>query len=329
MATILGCNDLHLTHKTPSGRTDHWPTALFAKLEQIRKLAVAIKADAVALAGDLFHTDHVSYQVLVQLIAWAYTLPCPFYVIPGNHDLYHDRLDSIPKTPYGVLVTSLPGLITDVSYQLLPAGDAYVTGVPYPDALTVASFERIPSFVAPVVPKPLLVMAHCFAEPVARDFFGTPVHAYADLAARCPHAGAFLFGHDHADLGVAEIDGRYFINIGALGRGSLTHEEVTRDVAVAIITTAPWHVKLVRLQVSPATEVFDLQLKAAKDREATRVGEFVLSIAGDLSGATPVDFSGRLASLAVADEVRREALAYIARAEQQQFDATVTVEAKP
>jgi len=50
---FVSCNDLHISERNPVSRTDNYQEAIFAKLDQVKKLAVAVKARAVLIAGDI------------------------------------------------------------------------------------------------------------------------------------------------------------------------------------------------------------------------------------------------------------------------------------
>lgn len=58
-------------------------------ITKIAELAVATKADAVVVAGDLFDRDPVDGDHLVRTMEAINDVAVPFVVLPGNHDSHH------------------------------------------------------------------------------------------------------------------------------------------------------------------------------------------------------------------------------------------------
>lgn len=329
------CNDVHLSHRGPQSRTDDWQAAIFAKLDQVATVAHKTKARAVLVAGDLFHhKSRIAYGTVTSLCLWARDLKAAgidVLMIPGNHDEVHDRVDSVPTQPLGVLYAS--GLLIDVSYTAKryratdPTQDVVIVGVPYPDALSLDNFTRAAAVrmretdADAVGGSRAILMAHCFATAEGGTIFGTPVHRYSDLTA-LPF-DIFHFGHDHSDHGVAQAaTGQYFVNIGALSRGSIAKDEVTREPKIALVTfnamtpdNSGIVIRQLKLKVAPPAEVFDLALKAAKDREAGEVEAFVGQLSADLALTGPVSFAARLGTMQLPDTVRTRVQRYLDAAE--------------
>ena len=329
------CNDIHLSHRGPQSRLDDWQETIFGKLEQVAKVAVKVKARAVCIAGDVFHQkSRIAYGTVLRLMRWAFELRrqgIEVLFIPGNHDLVHERVDSLDSQPLGLLKWS--GAFTDVSFapHLLlsrPEEDETppiaVVGVPYPDAMqpdlepfrraAVATFHAMESMPWKTTGGSIL-MAHCFATPEGGTSFGHHVHRYSDLL-DLPF-DVFHFGHDHSDHGVAQAEtGQFFVNLGALSRGTLAQDDLTRDVKIAVVEFGETiTVKQIKLKVAPVTEIFDLALKAQKDRERTQVEAFVGQLSTDLALAGPVSFSERLGTLNLSDTVRARVQQYLDAAE--------------
>jgi hypothetical protein len=127
----------------------------------------------------------------------------------------------------------------------------------------------------------------------------------------------FHFGHDHRDNGVTAIDGKWFINVGALSRGQMSHENIGRDVKCAIVDFGETETKVlqVKLSVRPANEVFDLALKAQKERERDNIEQFVTGLSQDLADISPINFKEKLSTMEVPDQVRKRVVTYIEQAE--------------
>lgn len=315
---LILANDAHLAHKGPATRTDDYQEAIFGKLEQIKRLAVAINATAVLLAGDVFHHKvKVAYGTIYRLMEWCFSLQAQgveVLAIAGNHDEQHDRLDSIPSQPLGLLFKC--GAMKNVAehprhYNTTPAVAVY--GLAYPDAEDPAGFERFRDL--KLSEQGAVLMAHCFATAEGGSSFGEHVHRYADLL-DLPF-NVFHFGHDHSDHGVTTLDGKHFVNIGALARGSLSEPEINRVVKVAIVEFEPHkvHVQQVKLQTAPFMSIFDLQLHEQKVRSKHDIELFVADLSARLDATGPVDLRTRLDTLSLTAEVKRRVLDYLTSAE--------------
>lgn len=330
--------DWHLSHAGPQSRTDDWQEAIFAKLEQVKSAALKLKARAVLMPGDVFHEkSRIPYAVVNRLIAWCFELKkagIVVVVIPGNHDETSHRYESIPTQPLGVLLAC--GAMIDCSFKVVkftdskelvppfdenpdapgphPGSEPFTVGIvgnPYPHATSLDSYPTLP----PHGCHKGILLAHCFASPEGGSYFGERIHSYAELAGN--PFDVFVFGHDHSDHGVYKVDEKFFVNVGALSRGALVKEEINRDVKIGVIDVTQAGVKVaqVKLKVAPAAEVFDLQLKAQKDREHTEIEQFAEKLRVDLAEAGPVSFKERAEKLDVPEAVRQRVLTYISEAE--------------
>lgn len=319
MTRFILLNDIHMAFKGPVTRLDDWPDALFAKLDQVGALARKLGCSGVLIAGDIFHLrSRSTWAIVYRLMEWCLALQrdgIRVLAIPGNHDEVHERLDSVPSQPLGILFKS--GAMEDVSYLAADIGGVHITGIPYPDASDPTNWDKLPT---PAAGAHSIVMAHYFASPKGEQVFTDKYLSYPELT-RFPFE-VFHFGHDHSDHAVSSIDGangrQYFVNVGALGRGALAQDQINRDVKVALVEfgkITETKVQQVKLKVAPAAEIFDLSLKAQKDRERAAVEEFVGQLSTDLATTGRVDFGERLGKLDIPDAVRERVLAYIDAAE--------------
>lgn len=325
--TIVCTNDWHLTARPPMSRTDDYITELLGLLDQIGKVADHVKADAIAVAGDFFHLKgQIPYWLLYHL--WDWCRARTVVGIPGNHDLVHNRLASLPDTVLGFLIRA--GAVCNVSASPNVVGEpgfepVAIYGVPYPIAFELDEWKAAGRYKEEVAQRAgvnirSLVMGHCFATPEGGDHFGEPVLKYRDLAA-LPF-DAFHFGHDHSDHGVRFVNGKPFVNIGALARGTRSKEDLTRDVKCAVLSFREGHpvdVLQIKLDAKPAHELFDLQHHAERAAEETQVQAFVEQLAQDLASsvitAPQQGLDSRVQSLGLPDAVYQRVMQYLAAAE--------------
>lgn len=322
-------SDWHLDSKGPVSRKDNWPDTMFAKLNQLAKLAIHVKAKGIICGGDIFNKDsRVDWRLMTRLLEWCLSLKndgITVYAVPGNHDLKNDRYDSILSQPIGVLFSS--GAVIDVSYNPVvieeSTGDVnpftvVITGIPYPAACSMDAYKGLPT---PVGDKSILV-AHCFATLAGGDYFGEPILKYADLYLH-PY-DVFVFGHDHSDNGVVALQSdpgpiRLFINNGALSRGSISRENIERTVKCTLLelTREKTVAQEIKLNVRPVSEVFDLALKAQKDKEESHVEEFVMRLSHDLVETGDLDIQTRVDRMDLIPEVRKRVKIYITESEKE------------
>ncbi len=323
-------NDVHLSHRGPQSRLDDWQEAIFGKLDQVSKVAKKVGARAVCIAGDVFHhKSRIAYATVLRLMVWAFDLKAAgidVLVIPGNHDEVHNRLDSIETQPIGLLFAS--GAFIDVSFgykayryfepkpgdSAVAGPDVAILGMPFPDAMDLGNYQRIAD-IRKACPAPrALLMAHCFATAQGGTYFGQPIHPYAafnDLP-----FDVFHFGHDHSDHGVAQMGDKFFINIGSISRGSLAMDDLKREPKIALVEFGEAiTVKQIKLKVAPVAEIFDLALKAQKDREKGEVEAFVGQLKDDLAVAGPISFKDRLGTMEIPEKVRTRVQSYLDSAE--------------
>lgn len=314
MPTLVHLNDTHLHPKNPVSRTDDYNEEIFTVLDQVGRIARHFKADAICHAGDWFHkASRVPWPPLVRLLTWASDLKkdgIAILTIPGNHDLEHDRYESLTGLPFGALIES--GLFQNVTQQVVGG----VFGVPWPWASRpVAEWPHV------VPPTAQVVLAHAYATPQGEPQYGQHCHRYEDLAVFAPHVKVWHFGHDHTDHGVWTLaeNGAKFINVGAVARGVLDYDTLTRQVKVAITRLeegAPPQVQQIALKLKPVEAVFDLPLREKKRQEQAEIDAFVAELTGNLSRLMTVDYLALLESLGLEDLVRRTVDSYIQRAEE-------------
>jgi hypothetical protein len=264
MGPILCVNDIHASERPPSSCTaTYWPD-LRDLLWQTVEVARAREVRAVVWAGDVLHhkapgrTGHSLMQDLIRIIQ-AY--PCPVFIVPGNHDLAHDRLDSIEATqPLGVLYLAGARRLEGWAGDNLP-----LYGVPWQQEWSedvirkaLADWERHLFGLT-------LIVTHAPIYPPGREprYEGaevTPARWWADVIADGPFRHGLLYGHIHEPHGVyaADDSALRFCNYGALSRGSLDEYNLEREVGVALWDEGTGF-EFVPLKARPASEVFRLQ----------------------------------------------------------------------
>ena len=311
--------DVHMADRGPESRKDDWPKTVLDKLSQVRAVAEKVRAAAVLDGGDFFHVKSPSRNshALVQMTAEHHAdYPCPVYCTPGNHDCTYGDYAFLPQQPLGVLYS------TGVFKRLYDEHEAVfeqdgvkvrVVGVPYHG--TKYDLDRFRN-IKRGDEHHLVCVAHVLASERGGTMFeGEDIVRYSDLLDTAPDV--LMFGHWHKDQGVTTLGDKTFVNLGSLTRGSLSQDEVERQPACAVLSFMPTgrDIRVVRLKVKPADEVFDVERRQRVESRRMEMDAFVSTLRDTLTQEpSEGGVAGLLAGMAeVPEQVRERALAYLER----------------
>lgn len=343
MFKFIVCGDLHWRGGNPRARRDDYMQALKLKLEEVFKLAIEHQAPVI-IPGDIFNSPNTAWYVVAELIqcfnAFKKRSGLPIITIPGNHDIYGSNLDSVSRTPYGLM--SMIGVIKDVDqYQALDwtgekegeeedddeeaappwvriSGHGYNADTDTPfgtyqfDTVAWAYKEKT---------KPIatihLVHANIMLDPPGID---SMPHTLIDGI--MTDADVIISGHYHPGWGVyRREDGVLFINPGALARTAATASDLTRQVGVVLLEVhedgrcgAEW---IPLESAKPGEEVLSREhLEAIEEREE-RIQDF-LELLAEEGQARFLEMSEIIEDIAERDrlpaEVKAEALRRLSEA---------------
>lgn len=286
---VILVGDLHLSDRAPSSRTETYTDDLFDKLEEVNNIAVEVQAKAIIFAGDLFHIKSPtrnSHRLVLRFINWAKSAPCEVMAVAGNHDISYDRYDTLSSgQPLGVVFAS--GAVKELVgwTDSLP-----IYGLPWlqhwDDENEVMSalcewHNRSDGFSS----KSLVVTHAPFFPPGKEppyEFF--PTTRFSELLGA---EASVFYGHIHDPHGVYKVNSVNFCNNGALSRGSLTENEVTRGIYVTVYDFDTGVFSSVPVPHKLAEEVFLIE-EVTERRQLIRdsgdfiesLGETVLSVTG-------------------------------------------------
>lgn len=311
--------DVHVSDKSPASWKGDYPSEVWASLEQVGMLTKRHDIRAVLDGGDYFHVKAASRNphALVRKTAEIHRkYGCPVYCVEGNHDLAYNNLDSIPKQPLGVLYAA--GIFETLREVVFEDGPlrVRVVGVPYSPFRTLEELRGIQK-------KPgddfLVAVVHQLAgenpSPTVEDFFGEPVFRYEDLVTP-DGPDCWNFGHWHRDQGIVQVQGKTFVNQGALSRGALVRENLERTPKATLLEFTPSGLVTLScpMDVSPPDQVFDLERKERQDREGKEIESFVATLQASVDYDPALSIEANLQSMSFARDVRDLALSYLERA---------------
>lgn len=115
---VLYFTDAHIKGATPSGRSDIYYIAILKKLLEIEGVIKKEKIDFVIIGGDLFDIPNVSLRIYSLVARLILKWNSKVFVIPGNHDVFGQSVDSLEHTSLGALASS--GVVTVVTKAISP-----------------------------------------------------------------------------------------------------------------------------------------------------------------------------------------------------------------
>jgi hypothetical protein len=281
-AAIVG--DIHLADRPPSIRTESYAEDILEKLSYIVQKTKELDCDVLVLNGDVFHIKSPSRNShrLVQSTAEILTsVGIPVEIVPGNHDLSNDRLESLKSQPLGTLAKA-----KGINLLIGPQRDGLpLFGLPYlhdwvielpkwmrkyttwADQQKAEDFEFYP-----------LMATHAPIFPVGED----PPYEYigSDDWARMMINGDCTYGHIHDPHGAycpVEDVAVTMINYGAISRGSLHEATLKREPAFGV-WEGPGKVTRYPIPVRPVEAVFRMAEKVDVDEKQERAEQFLSAV---------------------------------------------------
>ena len=315
MIKFVWRTDVHLSDRAPASRTDDWTEAVLDKLRQTVLVANKINANAILDGGDFFHIKSPSQNShkLIRAVADLHkSSTAPVYCCVGNHDCVYGDYAYLSQQPLGVLfATGVFNRLYD-EHEVVFEENGFkvrVVGVPYHG--TEYDMDRFD--IKKRDEDYLVVVAHVLASEKGGSMFeGEDIVRYQDIAHLDPDL--WLFGHWHKDQGVTQIGSKTFVNIGSLTRGSLSQDEALRKPGVALLSFDPdkgVNVRVVRLKVQPAEEVFDIQKRDQMQARTVTIDAFISSIKDTLVTESGKSIEESIDDLdEVPTQVRERALLY-------------------
>ncbi len=280
---VLLFSDLHLSDRAPSSCTDSYGDDLLDLLGETVAVAEQYQVDAVVWAGDIFHSKvpaRNSHRLVQKVLGIGKAYQRPWHIVPGNHDLQHDVLDSVWETqPLGVLFRAGAKPLIGRSREF-----PQLYGVPWQqtwdNATVTRALDDYRSGGNNTGEFPLVV-THAPLYPPGLELpyenFPADLWAKAMIGMSLP-AGCF-YGHVHEYHGVWDCGGVRFCNNGALSRGSLHEHNLTRRVLVTIWDSRDCSfTEVPLLKVKPADQVFRLREKQVVTDSVGKLDEFLSSI---------------------------------------------------
>lgn len=276
--------DIHIADRPPSLRTETYADDILAKVEYIVAYAKKIGADAILLLGDVFHLKSPvrTSHGLVKRLANALTAAgIPVIIVPGNHDVSNDRMESLARQPLGMLAE-----VEGIELLMGPHETFPIYGIPYlndwhgllPHYMNKYTKWADEKRVEDEGFWPLLI-THAPIFPVGED----PPYEYvgSDDWVELQQNGDCAYGHIHDPHGVYRPSDSWNVtmcNYGAISRGSLHEATLKREPAFGTWDGTPGGFERHLIPVRPVEAVFRLAEKEDIDEKQERAGAFLEAV---------------------------------------------------
>ena len=300
---FLYFGDAHYRPTAPANRTDNFRETMKRKTEEIISLGKAHKVSAFLQPGDFFDkadppnefvseianlwgggqahevfTKYNAGELSDQDVIEALKEYIPMVGVVGNHELYGNNIKTLHKTAIGQLKEwGLMKFATKENPYFFRTEDGLkvaITGTHY--HLDIDSPEHVDDYVVEEKLGDIHIhIVHGYLTDKSKgDMFRHTLidqikHTKADLT---------ISGHDHIGFPITEIDGKYFVNPGAIPRQSNDLKEMNRQVKVLLIDiTKENGLKLKEIPLKSAVDgnlVLNRTKIVEKKKKESRLEEF-------------------------------------------------------
>ncbi len=317
---LLFLTDTHIRGNTPENRRDNLSVTLKNKVNEVIEIADKYEVDYILHGGDFFDVASPSLAVTGEFLELFRKFRVPIYAISGNHDLFGANLQTLPRTLLGFIARL--GFIN----LLMPGEKIYLkkhevclqlTGQPYhydidvrPRELDYHMTKEAADIAIHMVHG---MLAHQEEFPGHHTLVNDILETGADIT---------LSGHNHLGFGNLEINGKHFINPGALVRLSNHRREIERKVGVTLINLEGKKIECKTIPITSAPlgeEVLDRSKVEAKASLNLKLERFTQEIkqAADMEKMNVKNIINEVINnLQDSEEVREEALRRIALVEE-------------
>jgi hypothetical protein len=241
------CCDLHLKAENPKARIDEdFTETILNKLREVFQYGKDHQVDCIILGGDIFHTCNPSITTVNRFVELCSDFAeIPIHCCIGNHDIIGHNLTTVENTGVGLLNK----FFLDTNP---PESDIKTSFMHYNH--DIEEQLATPNFFEPCI----LAVSHAML--TENEFFGNYVK-YTDIE---QPFRVMMASHYHPGFGIKKHNGRIFVAPGAITRGALTEDNITRQPSFVygdITNTGINSLKIIPIQCARlAEEVFNLNI---------------------------------------------------------------------
>lgn len=260
---FLYFGDMHERPSTPSNRIDSYHQSISEKREEIKGLGIKYKVDAFLQPGDFLNSHTYQNDFLLDVVSkWSmvdtfdlikqYSLgqlsneefqtkltdskPIPMIGAIGNHELIGDSLNSYKKTSLRFLeqigFMQLATKEKPIIFEMENGKTVAITATHYHHGIDKK--ENLSDY---IIEEKLgdyhIHIVHGYL--TNKDMGNLFRHTLVDEIVPHTKADLTITGHDHIGFPLTEVDGKYFVNPGAIPRMKSDLKEMKRKPKVLLI----------------------------------------------------------------------------------------------
>jgi exonuclease SbcD len=241
MIKFMYSTDWHTKSKSPSTRTDDFPSTIEAKITNWFQMGHQLGVDFFLCGGDFFDTPYTSDEYVIRIgkIIEKELKGKHLYGIWGNHDIQGWNPNTVTKSPIGVFQTFSPYFtILTRNPTILTSKDGQkvkLTGVSSyaqldrhildPDTGDIVQHRSRDWVVEESDGTPHVHIVHGYLSP--KPILDTILHTVIDEM-KHTKATITLGAHEHTGFPITKTKHGLVYNPGALGRVFASHAEMNR-----------------------------------------------------------------------------------------------------
>ncbi|HHT7008300.1 TPA: metallophosphoesterase [Bacillus cereus] len=260
---FLYFGDMHERPSTPSNRIDNYQQSISAKREEIKELGNKYKVTAFLQPGDFLNSHTYQNDFLLDVVSkWSmvdtfdlvkqFSLgklsndefqkklidakPIPMIGAIGNHELVGESLNSYKKTSLRFLeqigFMQLASKENPIIFEMENGKTVAITATHYHHGMDKK--ENLSDYIIEEKSGDYHIhIVHGYL--TNKDMGNLFRHTLVDEIAHLTKADLTITGHDHIGFPITEVDGKYFVNPGAIPRMKSDLKEMRRKPKVLLI----------------------------------------------------------------------------------------------
>lgn len=256
--------DVHIKGVNPGRRKDTYFLSILGKLQELKPVIKDEEIDCVIIGGDLFDSPDISNNLYSQVAKTLRSWGVKIFVVPGNHDVFGQNIDTLQHTSLGALASS--GVVTILDRKTSPlrllkkdvegAPMVAITGQEYYNDIDKGDSTDYSIEPSNADIQVLVVHSMLLEKPFHPDV------DYTLMSSVVSDADLILSGHYHPDSIDTTYNGIRFVKPRATGRpdASLHNIKHKPNYAIVDLTSGEIEVEFRDYQsAKPGIEVFDVK----------------------------------------------------------------------
>lgn len=277
MTSLIFVGDPHYRVKGSPYRIDNFYETQLDKLKQILKLGEVHKSSGIIFLGDIFHSPRESYELVYNLLEVFKTTTVPCYSIVGNHDVVGYSIDTLKRSPLGILTKS--GFVTLLNQDIVFGDNVVLRGIDYfsKHEDQKYQFNGYGNYTR-------VICSHNMIVPLDKALFDfihpNNVQTDADLV---------MMGHYHMPFDFTTPNSKRFINPGVPMRWTTNEVNIVPKVVKVEFSNNTYKVDYLPLQYKK--DVFDLTTPQEIKTSSQEIENFVQTLEATTFGSTNLEES--------------------------------------